>query len=297
MLVTLSGCGNNDGSSITESGTLEATEVTVSAQVGGIITQLRVEEGATVQAGDTLAVLDATDLILQLRQSEAGLAMAEAQYRLAVEGMRKEDVIQAEANFKNAETDLQRMEELFAAKSISQKQLDDARTRFTVAQQTYEKAKKGSRTEEITLARARRDQASAQVAALRKKVSDCSVTAPIAGTVTKQYVRRGELVGPGMALVKLSNLQEMNLTVYLPETDIPKIQLGSRAGVRIDAFPERDFEGTVVFISPTAEFTPKNIQTRDERTKLVFGVKLHVANPDGALKAGIPADVTFTIGQ
>ncbi|HEY4612320.1 MAG TPA: biotin/lipoyl-binding protein, partial [Bacteroidota bacterium] len=171
-------CGNNDGSSITESGTLEATEVTVSAQVGGIITQLRVEEGATVQAGDTLAVLDATDLILQLRQSKAGLAMAEAQYRLAVEGMRKEDVIQAEANFKNAETDLQRMEELFAAKSISQKQLDDARTRFTVAQQTYEKAKKGSRTEEITLARARRDQASAQVAALRKKVSDCSVTAP-----------------------------------------------------------------------------------------------------------------------
>lgn len=299
LLITLplTGCGNDDDSRIQESGTLEATEVTVSAQVGGIVSRLFVHEGAVVKAADTLLTLDATDWLLQLKQAEAGLAMAEAQYKLALEGMRKEDIIQAEANFKNAEEDLRRMEELYASRSISQKQLDDVRTRFTVAQQAYEKAKKGSREEEIALARARRDQAAAQVALLKKKVQDCTVTAPMAGTVTKRFVERGELVGMGMALLKIANLQEMYLTVYLPETDVPKVRLGSRAAVQIDAFPDRTFEGEVIYISPTAEFTPKNIQTRDERTKLVFGVKLRVQNPDGVLKAGIPADVTFSRGQ
>lgn len=297
LFIGISGCKNNDGTTITESGTLEATEVTVSAQVGGTVKQLHVDEGAVVSEGDTLAVLDATDLVLQLRQAEAGIAMAEAQLKLAVEGMRKEDVVQAEANFNNAQSDLRRMEELFAVQGVSQKQLEDARTRFTVAQQTYEKAKAGSRQEEIALARSSREQASAVAAAIRKKVGDCYILAPIAGTVTKRYIERGELAGPGMAIVKLSNLQEMTLTVYLPEADIPKIQLGGNAQIRIDAFPERDFNGTVMFISPTAEFTPKNIQTRDERTKLVFGVKLRVANPDGSLKAGIPADATFTLSR
>ena len=297
LFIGISGCNNNDGTTITESGTLEATEVTVSAQVGGTVKQMRVDEGAAVSEGDTLAVLDATDLVLQLRQAEAGIAMAEAQLKLALEGMRKEDVVQAEANFNNAQSDLRRMEELFTAQGVSQKQLEDARTRFTVAQQTYEKAKAGSRQEEIALARSSRDQASAVAAAIRKKVGDCYILAPIAGTVTKRYIERGELAGPGMAIVKLSNLQEMTLTVYLPEADIPNIQLGGNAQIRIDAFPERNFDGTVVFISPTAEFTPKNIQTRDERTKLVFGVKLRVANPDGSLKAGIPADVTFTLSR
>ncbi len=296
-LAVVAGCGNNQGSTITESGTLEATEVIVSAQVGGTVTQLRFDEGSVAHVGDTLLLLDATDWVLQLRQTEAGLAMTEAQYKLALEGMRKEDILQTEANYKNAEEDLKRMEELFSARSVSQKQLDDARTRFTVAQQAYEKAKKGSREEEISLARSRRDQAAAQVALMRKKVHDCVVIAPIAGTVTKRYVERGELAGPGMALVKIANLQEMSLTVYLPETDVPKIRLGEKARIRIDAFSNKDFEGSVIFISPTAEFTPKNIQTRDERTKLVFGVKLRVQNPDGSLKAGIPADVTFTLGQ
>lgn len=293
----MSGCSNNDGTIIRESGTLEATEVTVSTHVGGTVVKLFVEEGAKVNAGDTLATLDATDWVLQLRQAEAGLVMAEAQYKLALEGMRKEDVIQAEANFQNAAADLRRMEELFASNSVSQKQLDDARTRFTVAQQAYEKAKKGSREEEIVLAKARRDQAAAQVALLKKRVQDCTITAPIAGTVTKRYVERGELVGIGMALLKIANLQEMNVTVYLPETEIPKIRLGNRATIQIDAYPDRSFEGEVIYISPTAEFTPKNIQTRDERTKLVFGVKLRVLNPDGTLKAGIPADVSFSVSK
>jgi HlyD family secretion protein len=297
LAVALFGCSAGDGNSITESGTLEATEVTVSAQVGGPIVRVNVEEGALARPGDTLLVIDVSDYVLQLRQAEAGLAMADAQYRLAVEGTRREDLLQAEANFKSAEEDLRRMEELRASNSVSQKQLDDALTRFTVAQQAYEKAKRGSREAEIVLARARRDQAAAHVASLEKKVSDCHVLAPAAGTVTKRFVERGELAGPGMALLRLADLSVMNVTVYVPESYLPKVQLGSKATVGVDAFAGRAFEGRVVYISPVAEFTPKNIQTREERTKLVFAVKLRVENAGGALKAGIPADVTFSLSH
>lgn len=295
MVVTLIGCGNNSGSEITETGTLEATEVMVSALAGGTVQALLVEEGSLVRAGDTLAILDATDWRYQLQQAEANLRAVEAVYKLAREGPRQEDVIQAEANFRSAQNDLKRMEELFASKSVSEKQLEDTRTRHTLAEQTWEKMKRGSREEEIELAKARRDQAFAQLASLRKKVNDCVITSPLGGTVTKKFVERGELVGQGMSVVRVSDLSRLTLTIYVGEAFLPRIQLGQKASVKVDAFNERSFEGEVIFTSPTAEFTPKNIQTKDERIKLVFGVKIRVANPDGTLKGGVPADATLTL--
>lgn len=291
------GCGNNNKNLITATGTIEATEVTVSAQASGPVKLLRVDEGNRVNAGDTLLVLDNTDWLYQLQQAQAGLDGTEAQLRMAREGMREEDVLQAEANFKSAANDLKRMEELAKSRSISDKQLEDARTRYTLMQQTWMKMKRGSRIEEIQIAKARRDQSLAQVSSLNKKVNDCVVTAPLAGTVTKRFVEKGELVGQGMPLVRIANLGRMNIMIYVPEVELPRIVLGQRATIRVDAFANRDFQGTVTFISPTAEFTPKNIQTKDDRTKLVFGVRLAVDNPDGTLKAGIPADVTLPTGQ
>lgn len=291
----LIGCGGNNGSEITETGTLEATEVMVSALAGGTVQDLRVEEGSPVRAGDTLAILDATDWRYQLQQAEANLRAAEAGFKLAQEGPRREDVIQAEANFLSAKNDLKRMEELYASKSVSEKQLEDIRTRFTMAEQTWEKMKRGSRSEEIELAKARRDQAFAQLSSLRKKVNDCVITSPLDGTVTKKFVERGELVGTGMSVVRVSDLRRLTLTIYVPEAVLPRIALGQKASVKVDAFEERSFEGVVVFTSPTAEFTPKNIQTKDERVKLVFAVKLRIENPEGVLKGGVPADATLTL--
>lgn len=293
-LLFLTSCGSNDDEAITETGTLEATEVTVSALVGGTVQSLRVDEGSFVRPRDTLAVLDATEWRYQLQQAEANLRASEAQYRLAVEGPRREDVIQAEANYESAKSDLKRMEELFAAKSVSEKQLEDARTRFTLAEQTLAKMKRGSREEEIAQARARRDQAFAQTASLRKKVDDCVILSPIEGTVTTRYVEVGELVGQGMAVVRIANLSRLTMLVYVSETLLPRVTLGQKAKITVDAFSDRSFEGEVVYISPTAEFTPKNIQTKDERTKLVFAIKLKVANPDGTLKAGLPADAVIS---
>ena len=245
--------------------------------------------------GDTLLIIDNTDWVYQLEQMRGGYEMAEAQFRLALKGAREEDIIQSEANYKNAEEDLRRMEDLYRAKSVSEKQLDDAQTRFAVSQQTWEKMKRGSRQEEIDAARARRDQTKAQMASLQKKVNDCIVTAQASGIVTKRFVEEGELASTGTALYRISILSSMDITIYVSESDLPKIKINQKAFVNIDAFQNRDYEGKVVFISPTAEFTPKNIQTKDERTKLVFSVKVKVPNPDGMLKAGIPADVTLHV--
>ncbi len=290
-------CNSHNGETISESGTIEATEVIISAQAGGQIKNVIVDEGDLVRIGDTLLIIDKTDWVYQLEQARGGYEMAEAQFRLALKGAREEDIIQSEANYKNAEDDLRRMEELYRAKSISEKQLDDARTRLTVNQQTWEKMKHGSRQEEIDAARARRDQTKAQVASLQKKVNDCSVTSPISGTIIKRYVEQGELAGEGTALYRISDLSSMDITIYVSESDLPKIKLNQKAVVNIDAFQNRGFDGKVIFISSIAEFTPKNIQTKDERTKLVFSVKVKVPNPDGILKAGVPADVILNVSN
>ncbi|HVN49539.1 MAG TPA: biotin/lipoyl-binding protein, partial [Bacteroidota bacterium] len=145
--VTLIGCGKDDGTVITSTGTIEATDVTLSAQAGGIVQRLKVDEGSIVQTGDTLLLINDVDWRYQYEQANAGYEMAEAQYQLAVKGSRAEDITQAEANYKNADANKKRMEELWQTKSITDKQLDDARTQCTVAQQTWEKMKNGSRPE------------------------------------------------------------------------------------------------------------------------------------------------------
>jgi HlyD family secretion protein len=293
----LFGCSSHDGETISATGTIEATEITLSAQSGGQVKNIIADEGDIVRTDDTLLIIDDTDWRFQLEQARSGYEMAEAQFRLALKGTREEDVIQSEANYENAKADLKRMEDLFHARSVSEKQLDDARTRFTISEQIWEKMKRGSRQEEIDAARARRDQTKAQMASLQKKVNDCMVVSPIAGTITKRYVEQGELASTGMALYKISNLSSMDITIYVSESDLPKVKLNQKAIVNIDAFQKKDYEGKVTFISSTAEFTPKNIQTKDERTKLVFSVKVKVPNPDGTLKAGIPADVALQVAN
>ncbi len=297
LLLVSAACSTDDGSTVSATGTLEATDVRVSSQVAGTISEVLVDEGTLVARGDTVATIDSTEWNYQWNQAEANLRAAEAQLRLALEGPRREDLRQAEASFENARNDLARMEELFRSHTVTEKQLEDARTRFTVAEQTLEKLKSGSRREEIQLARARRDQAAAQAASMKKRLADCVILAPTTGTVTNRLVEPGEYVGPGSTVVVIANLESLDLKVYVPEMTVPRLQLGMRAAVTIDAFESRTFDGEVAYISPQAEFTPKNIQTQEERTKLVFAVKIRVENPDAVLKAGIPADVVISLNQ
>ena len=291
LSLALLSCGDASDGTIEATGTMEAKDITLSSVIPGPVLSVFVDEGSAVSAGDTLLRIDPTDWILQLRQAEAALAAAEAQYTMVLKGARSEDLRQAEASYENARRDVGRMRELRESNSVTQKQLEDAELRLTLTKQTYEKVQSGARSEERAAARAHRDQVAAQVAILTKKINDCVVTAPMNGTILNRFLEPGEYATPGGALLRMADLSSMEVMIYVPEADLPRVMLGQKVSVVIDAYPDRSFDGKVAHISQTAEFTPKNIQTKDERTKLVFGVKVTVPNPDGTLKAGIPADV------
>lgn len=293
MFAIVPGCSRNDTNAISGSGTIETTEVIVAAKVGGEILRLYVDEGAAVKQGDTLAEIDHADYDIQLKQVQANTEAADAQYKLAVAGARTEDIVQAEAQMKNARDDAGRMRNLLVSHAVTQKQVDDAETRYTVAQQTYDKLKNGSRPEEIQAALARKNQAVAQADAIRKKISDSYVIAPIDGVVTLKAFEQGETAVPNSALFRISEVNKVHLMVYIPESDLAKVKLGEQASVSIDGAPGKIYPGAVVYTSPVAEFTPKNIQTKDERTKLVFGVKIEIPNPNLELKPGMPADAVI----
>jgi HlyD family secretion protein len=295
LLALFAGCSGTSEDVIEASGTIEGTDIDIGSEVGGRVLAVNVEEGALVKLGDSLVVIDDTEYQLQLNQSRAAAEAAEAQYQLARQGPRKEDILQAEASFNAAEADYHRMSDLLATKTVTRKQFEDAEARYISAQQLYRKLSRGSRPEEIQAARALRDQAVASAEYVRKKINDCHITAPTSGTVTLRSVEPGELVSPGVNLLRLTHLEKVKLTIYVNAIQLGKIRLNQDAEVRIDAYDDVSFTGRVIYTSPVAEFTPKNIQTKEERTKLVFAVRIEVLNPDGVLKPGLPADATLQV--
>jgi len=303
------GCSNGRISEdeIQASGTIEVTEVVIRSKVTGDVTKLFVREGDTIQKGEILAQVDTSDYAIELRQAEAGLALTQAQLNLVREGARKEDIAaaleqvnQAEADLENASADLKRFKSLFDSGTITQSQLEDIQTRHRAAEAKYRSAvqlltklEKGPRREEIEVAEAQVAQAQTLVARIQKRIDDCTVVSPINGTMIEQLIEEGELASPGSALFTLADLSRVILTIYIKETDLGNVKYGQNAGVFIDSHPDREFTGTVSFISDRAEFTPKNIQTKEERVKLVYKVEISLPNPEGIFKAGMPADAVL----
>ena len=302
--LTLAGCSDKHAGAIEASGTLEAVEVNVSAKVAGQVQSLFVDEGSIVKAGDTLAILDHATNDIALQQAKAGVDLADAEYRLLVNGARSEDLRQAEqalrqtaSSYKTAKDDYERIKALYATKSVTQKERDDAESRYTIAQaanasaeQYLQKLKHFARPEDLAAAKARLNQAISAADLLRKEISDAHIIAPVSGTVTHKPVEVGELVSVGTTIVTISRLETLNLMIYVGDTELGRVKLGGSADLVIDTYPDRNFPAKVIYISPIAEFTPKNVQTKEDRTKLVFGVKLEVDNKDGILKGGMPVD-------
>jgi HlyD family secretion protein len=305
--ILLPGCrANDEAGTISASGTIEAVEIHVAAKTSGQIERIAVEEGTRVRAGEMLAVIDSASLTIQLRQAEAAVDLAEAQLQLLLKGARVEDIRQveeaakqAEATFKLASEDLERIRNLYAKESATLKTLQDSETRFKVAEAQYaaaeqalRKVKEITRPEEVQAARARLAQAEAGRDLLQKTIADATILSPASGIVTHKAREPGEFVAPGTTLLTLADLDHVHLNIYITEVDLGRIRLGQKAEVRIDSHPGRVFNGTVIFISPEAEFTPKNVQTKEERVKLVYRVKVEIPNPEGILKPGMPADAS-----
>ncbi len=308
LLLVLS-CSERRGSHIKLSGIIEGKEVEVSSKLPGRIKEIYVDEGDRVKENDIIAVIDSLDYEIQKKQIEAVVESASANLKLLERGARREDIRvaeellkQAEANLRNAERDFNRAKRLLEEKSITEKQWEDAKTKYEFAlaqfkqsEENLKKLKKGAREEEIELAKAKLKEAMASLEAIENKIKDCKIYAPIDGIVSVKFRERGEMVTAGTPIVKIVNTEKVYIYVYIPEREIGLIKIGGIAEVRVDSFPERKFEGKIVYISPEAEFTPKQIQTEDERTKLVFKTKIEVENREGIFKIGMPADAFIKV--
>jgi HlyD family secretion protein len=304
------------------SGHVEATEVHIASEVGGRILELRVAEGDRINSGDVIAKLDTRDTELQIQRARADRATAVAQLRLLEAGSRVEDIRQAEAqvdaaeaesmgidaDLKAAQIDLDRFESLLKANAGSQKQRDDAKARVDVTrerlrsakereragQETVARLKKGARPEEIDAARAHVAAADAQMALLEKAVADAQILAPVSGVITQKLVDAGEIVMRGTPVVVVTDLDNAWANLFVPEPMVPRVKLGQSAKVVTDA-GGNGLAGKVTFISPKAEFTPRNVQTAEERSKLVYRIKVSVDNQAGVLKPGMPVDAELAL--
>jgi HlyD family secretion protein len=302
-LALVGGCqGAGDDGVIVASGHVEATEVRVSSKVAGTALRVVVQEGDAVKVGQLLAEIDTTDTRLALAAARTDRALADAELRLRVVGARPEDVAAAESQLKRAEVDLasaardlERMDGLLASGSGTVKGRDDARLRRDLALTGVEQAremlgklKSGSRKEEIEAARARLDSAAARIAQVEQQLKDATIVSPVEGVVTERLIESGELAARGSGVAVVTDLAGAWLSVYVSETDLGRIRLGTRAVVVSDDRQQR--EGAISYVAAKAEFTPKNVQTREERAKLVYKVKIRLPNSDGLFKPGMPAE-------
>ena len=281
-----SGSGRNNKADA--SGVFEATEVVISAQASGLIMEFNVEEGAVLKAGQRIGYIDTIPLFLKKLQLSANIKVIESR----ITDIPKQ-LAATKEQIATQERELQRFVNLVDANAANQKQVDDIKASIHVlekqlAAQTelLQNSNQSIRQERLAL--------EIQIAQIEDQMAKSIITCPINGTVLAKYAERGELGAPGRTLLKVADMERIYLRAYINSAQLSQMKLGQKVTVWTD-YGERgskDYEGVVSWISAQAEFTPKNIQTRNERDNLVYAVKIAVQN-DGYLKIGMYGEVTF----
>jgi HlyD family secretion protein len=287
LSLILTSCGkSNEGEDA--SGTFEATEVIVSSEASGKILSFDIEEGQELTANQLLGAIDSTQLFLRKQQILSS--------KKSIQSRRpdvKKQIAVLEQQISTARTERKRVENLLKANASTQKQLDDINAQISVLEKqldaqktTLETANEGitEDTEGINI----------QVQQVSDQLKKCKITSPIAGTVLIKYAEMGEVAAPGKALFKMANTNNMILRAYITADQLTKIKVGQKVKIKTDFGKDesKEYSGTLGWISNKAEFTPKTIQTRDERANLVYAVKINVIN-DGFLKIGMYGTVQF----
>lgn len=297
------------------SGTIEATTAELSFQISGRTVSVSVDEGETVEKNQLLAELDRSEYLVRREQARANLKAAEQNVgklesllvmltkTLPAEVARAEAGLEsARAVVLEAKKNSERFDNLFTEKVVSKSEWETVTLHYKTAKAKFAEAKailRQARSNETKIDTTRKEieAAEAQLQSFGASLDFAEIQlgytrllAPFQGVVTRRSIEPGEVVTPGREVITLSDLSRVELKIYVGETDIGKIRLGQTCDVTIDTFPNRSYEGRVSFISPEGEFTPKIIQTRKERVKLVYLVKISLSNPDGELKSGMPAD-------
>ncbi|MCK9196299.1 MAG: efflux RND transporter periplasmic adaptor subunit [Syntrophales bacterium] len=305
----------NKNSELYYSGVIEAKDAKLAFQANGRVTVVHVKEGQAVTKDQVLAELDASELQTRYDQAEASLDRAikgRQQFETLLNVYKStlpDDVVRAEANvssarkvMEDAKKNKERYDALYQRRVIAQKEWDAVRlnyetafSRLTEGEAILHQAK--SNLQKIEITRKDIEAASAQVqfaGAVREQATIqtayTKLHAPFDGVITSRNIEPGEVVSPSREVFNLANLSNVDLKIFVEETAIGKVKPGQTVDVRIDTFPNRVFKGTVAFVSPEGEFTPKIIQTQKERVKLVYLVKVSIPNPGYELKTGMPAD-------
>jgi membrane fusion protein YbhG len=272
------------------SGTIEARDVAVGSLLGGRVQTVQVEEGDRVTKGQVLVTFE-TDLVeAQVRQQEAQVAGARANLSRVLNGPRREEEARARVTWENAEKDRHRLKSLLDEGLLPRQQYDDAAARAESAHQAYLELERGSRPEDVAAARATMQGAEQLLRYLARQREEMVVRAPADGVVESMDLRPGDLVGPNRPVATLLEPGQLWVRVFVPETKLGLARVGQGAELTVDSYPDRRFPGKVVEIADRAEYTPRNIQTLEQRNDLVFGVKVQV-EPTAELKAGMAATV------
>jgi HlyD family secretion protein len=283
MVLLLAACRDKNGKSDAY-GNFETEPVLISSEMPGKILAMNFSQGDKVKAGSLLAVTDTSAVVLQTDQIKSQMAAAASKN---VNAKAQTEVYTQQ--IANLTIDRKRLSDMFREGASTQKQLDDLDGQVKVLEKQIEAVKTtyNSVSREIEVLES-------QLAIAKNNLTKCFIYTPVDGTVLEKYVETGEITGTGKSIAKIADLDELILRVYVSGGSLSKVKSGEEAEVLIDEGEKgyRSFTGKVTWISPEAEFTPKIIQTREERVKLVYAVKIAVKN-DGSLKIGMPGEARF----
>ncbi len=298
-----------DDNVMTLSGNVEVTEANIGFKIPGRLMERLVDEGHRVKKGDLLAKIDSAEPESIVKQNRAALQEAETKLSELKAGSRKQEIGQAEANVNAQEAELlrirkdyERAEVLYKNGAISAAQYDAAKGSYDNriallknAREALSLAREGPRKEDIKMAEHRVAQLKAALVTSEEKLKDTVLYAPFAGIILRKNVELGETVAQGTPVFTLGDLDNPWIKVYVKEDRLGLVKPAQKAQVTTDTFKGKTYEGEVSYISSEAEFTPKTVQTQEERVKLVFGVKVSVRNDNWDLKPGMPADVRIDV--
>lgn len=265
------------------SGRIEGRETNVSPKVQGRIIKLYKDEGDSIRTGELLCEIDSEQLTARYK---AAVETAASAYSLIAQA--QANLMKARASYERAKNDYERYSSLLKEELVSKSDFDRVKMQYDSA-----RAELDAQIKAIAQAEANYRAAQQRLKEAQADLNETKIYSPADGVILSRPVEVGEVVNPGTVLYVIVDLNKLYVKVYVPEPDIGKLKLGLPARVYIDAYPERFFNGKITKIYKQAEFTPKNVETKQERVKLVFGVEVSVDNPEGLLKPGMPADVVI----
>jgi HlyD family secretion protein len=279
---------DNKNNKFDATGTFEATEIIVSSEAGGKLLAFNLEEGQVLKGGQNIGAIDSTQLYLtslQLRENQKAVLAGKPDIKTQMEATKKE--------IENARVEKNRIENLVRGEVASQKQLDDINTKIAVLESRLAAQQSSLNTTTSTLTQ-QASAINAQLAMVEDQLKKCNIINPVDGTVLTKYAMQNEMTAPGKALYKIADLTSVILRAYVSGSQLSQIKLGQSVKVLVDAPDDgyKEYTGTITWVSDKAEFTPKTIQTKEERANLVYAVKINVKN-DGYLKLGMYGEVKF----